>query len=85
MLNQSELLRIDKVLLDCISNVKQNMNHNQLGVLSMYQLIALENIKFGFKLSKKLLLTKVIECVQTNSVGNSLTKMHNYATRKKVT
>ena len=29
MLNQSQLVRIDKVLLDCISNVKQNMNCNQ--------------------------------------------------------
>ena len=83
MLNKSQLFRIDQVLIDSMSYVKQNETRDKLGVLSIDQLIALENCKFGFKLNRKLLPAKVMQSVQTDSVGNSLTKTHQYATRKK--
>ena len=44
-------------------------------------LILLENLKFGFKLSKNLLPAKIADCTVNDQHGNSLKKMHKYSTR----
>ena len=85
MINRAHITRLDKVLLDCLSHVKKNEQRETLEILGIEHLIELENCKFRFKLLNEILPEKVMQCVKTDSVGNSLAKMHRYKTRKKNT
>ena len=55
----------------------------ELGILSVTELIKLENMKFGHKLLSNDLPTEISKCVKNDHKGNSLIKAHGYNTRNK--
>ena len=67
----------------CLNLVNSQLPFKSLKILSICDLIKLENVKFGYKLVNGMLPTKIELCTQTDAKGKSLKKVHTYATRQK--
>ena len=55
----------------------------ELGILTINDLIELENLKFGYKLKNNLLPLAVSNSAKCNHNGKNLVKTHRYNTRNK--
>ena len=85
--SKEQLNRLQKLQTKClelIQDKKPNTNLNKtLGILSIEDMVKLENMKFGYKLVHWMLLQKIIEICCKDSKQESLTKTHHYSTRNK--
>ena len=85
--SKEQLNRLQKLQTKClelIQDKKSNTNLNKtLGILSIEDMVKLENMKFSYKLVHWMLPQKIIEICCKDSKQESLTKIHNYSTRNK--
>ena len=72
--------RLQKALDKCIKLIK----YPPPNVLSLENMITLENCKFGYKLANKLLPKEIVACALTDHKGKSLQKQHSYNTRNRL-
>ena len=59
--------------------IGRNTQRN-LKILSVKELVMLENYKFGFKLLKETLPRNIVSCALSDQDGKSLMKTHRYGT-----
>ena len=64
-------------------NTNHTKNRSHHGILNISELVMLENYKFGFKYVNKLLPTRLIKELETDSKNKTLVKKHRYNTRNK--
>ena len=80
----NKLQKLQTKCLELVQGNKINTNLNRtLGILSIEDMIKLENMKFGYKLVHWMLLQKIVEICYKDSKQESLTKSHHYSTRNK--
>ena len=72
--------RIHNALDKCVKLIKNPPPY----VLSLENMITLENCKFGYKLANKLLPKEIVACALTDHKGKSLQKQHSYNTRNRL-
>ena len=72
--------RVQKSLDKCTKLIS---NHPPT-ILSLDNMITLENCNFGYKLVNKLLPEEIVVCAMTDHKGRSLQKQHKYNTRHKI-
>ena len=77
------IAKLQKCLLKSCLHVVKSKSMTQMRILTIQNLINLENYKFGYKLVNGLLPTSVQSCVVTDPQGKSLNHSHNYSTRNK--
>ena len=75
--------KLTGIQMKCISLISKHKNRKELGILTVNELIELENMKFGYKLKNNLLPTEISHCAKHDHKGNNLTKTHRYDTRNK--
>ena len=85
--SKEQLNKLQKLKTKCLELVhssKTSTNLNKtLGILSIEDMIKLENMKFGYKLVHWMLPQKIVEICCKDSKQESLTKSHHYSTRNK--
>ena len=80
----NKLQKLQTKCLELIQDNKTNTNLNKtLGILSIEDMIELENMNFGYKLVHWMLPHKIVEICCKDSKQESLTKTHHYSTRNK--
>ena len=80
----NKLQKLQTKCLELIQENKTNTNLNKtLGILSIEDMIKLENMKFGYKLVHRMLPQKIVEICCKDSKQEPLTKSHHYSTRNK--
>ena len=80
----NKLQKLQTKCLDLVQGNKMNTNLNRtLGILSIEDMIKLENMKFGYKLVHWMLPQKIVEICYKDSNQEPLTKTHPYSTRNK--
>ena len=86
-LTSAKLNKLQRIQNNCVNLIKryQNMTsqYRDLGILNMSNIIAIENMKLGYKFNKKQLPTCIHELLTKDQNQCSLVKTHNYATRHK--
>ena len=84
----SMLNRIQKIQNNCLQCIEPRLSTKECSkkhkILSIKDLIKLEQSKLGFKVCKGLLPNKLQNCLTTDSRNNSLIKTHMYNTRHKI-
>ena len=85
--SKEQLNKLQKLQTKCLELIKDkkpytNLNKT-LGILSIEDMVKLENMKFGYKLVHWMLPQKIIEICCKDSKHESLTKTHHYSTRNK--
>ena len=87
MCKKIDLNRLQKAQDKCIKllNPKQNKeeNYSKNKILTLPQLIRLEEIKLGYKITNKMLPPNLQRLLDTDRNGYDLNKNHAYNTRKK--
>ena len=66
-----------------LNHLKTSKTLSEEGLLSIDNMISLENMKFGYKLINNLLPTRTSEICKTDHTRKSLEKGHAYGTRNK--
>ena len=79
----NKIRSIQKECLTLINGRKTNKTLSEEGLLSIDNMISLENMKFGYKLINNLLPTRTSEICKTDHTRKSLEKGHAYGTRNK--
>ena len=81
------LKKLQKIQNSCIKIMKPSMKLTEgfrdLKILTVRELVDLELCKFFFKLTNGLLPSKLMNCVLSDSRGQTLKKCHRYTTRHK--
>ena len=83
---KEQLNKIKKLQKDCLTLITGKKTCKSLteeGILSIDNMISLENMKFGYKLINNLLPERTSEICKTDHTNNSLEKVHAYSTRNK--
>ena len=80
MIGEDQISKIQKLLCKCGNLISMYSN---LNILSLKNLIKLENYKFSYKLCNNSLPEKIMTCATTDHKGLSLKKTHRYLTRNK--
>ena len=89
MLTNSQIEKLQKLQNKCIRilSKKDKINvaktRKELGILSIRELIKIENLKFGYKYENKLLPAPLINSLELDHTKMRLTKQHKYETRNK--
>ena len=86
--NADQLKKLQNIQNKCVALIKKQkfarkIDFETLEILNIKQIIKLENMKFGYKLEKKLLPAKIADCVLHDHDGKSLSRSHKYGTRNK--
>ena len=86
-INNEQLNKLQKLQTECLhlivpQNKIGNLN-KELGILTINDMIKLENYKFGYKLYNKLLHVKTHELCYLDNKSESMRKQHPYSTRNK--
>ena len=84
---KEQIIKLQKLQTKCLQLVqskqtKSNLNKN-LGILTIDEMIRLENMKFGYKLVHQMLPQKIVKTCYVDSKHQPLTKSHQYSTRNK--
>ena len=79
----SQLKKLECVQEKCANYIKKGSTLADHGILSVRQLVELENCKFGYKIVNNILPDVIANCTLTDSRGSSLVKTHRYNTRGK--
>ena len=80
---KEHLNKINKLQSKCLQLIHPKASSKSLNILSLDEMIKLENMKFGYKLVHHILPPRIIEICHKDSRAQSLTKTHNYSTRNK--
>ena len=80
---REHLNKINKLQSKCLQLIHPKVSPKSLNILSLDEMIKLENMKFGYKLVHHRLPPRIIEICNKDSRSQSLTKTHNYSTRNK--
>ena len=85
--SKEQIIKLQKLQTKCLQLVqskqtKSNLNKN-LGILTIDEMIRLENMKFGYKLVHQMLPQKIVETCYVDIKHQPLTKSHQYSTRNK--
>ena len=83
LVSKGTLQKLQKVQNKCISLIDNRKSIKDLKILTIENLILLENLKFGLKLRKNQLPAKIVDCTVNDQHGKSLKKIHTYNTRHK--
>ena len=83
MVCTSQLKKLEGVQEKCADLIRKGSKPADHGILTVRQLIELENCKFGYKLINGDLPTAIVKCTLTDTKGGSLLKTHQYNTRTK--
>ena len=89
MLTATQIDKLQKLQNKCIKIVakKDKVNvvlcRKELKILSIRELIKIENLKFGYKYDKKLLPVPLVTSLELDHTKKTLMKQHEYATRNK--
>ena len=79
--------KIQKIMNKCFNLITYQPpspeNLNKEGILTLNQLITLENQKLGYKLYNNMLPTNILQALRTDSNKKDLHKSHHYNTRHK--
>ena len=85
--SKEQLIKLQKLQTKCLELVQSNQTNTNLnralGILSIEDMIKLENMKFGYKLVHWMLPQKIVEICCKDSKQQSLTKSHHYSIRNK--
>ena len=81
MISEEQISKIQKLLCKCGNLISMYSN---LNILSLKDLIKLENYKFGYKLCNNTLPHKIMSCATTDHRGLTLRKTHRYLTWNKL-
>ena len=85
--SKEQIKKIQKLQTKCLQLIhnKQTKStpNNSLGILTIEELIRLENMKFAYKLVHQMLPQKIVEICYEDSKHQSLIKSHQYSTRNK--
>ena len=85
---KEQINKIQKIQTKCLELVVTNQRptnlNKHLGILSIEDMIALENMKFGYKLVHQMLPQKIVEICCEDNRRQSLVKTHQYGTRNKI-
>ena len=84
--NREQLNKLQREQTKCLQIVQQKKHHDphkNLCILSLTDMIRLENMKFGYKLIHQMLPTKIIETCLSDNKHQPLIKTHPYSTRNK--
>ena len=81
-LNKLQWIQTECLQLVAPSNKRGNLN-KYLGILTIHNMIMLENYKFGYKLVNKTLPTKTQQLCYLDNKNESLRKQHQYNTHNK--
>ena len=81
-LNKLQRIQTESLQLIVPQNKTGNLN-KELGILTIKDMIKLENYKFGYKLKYNLLPKKTQELCNVDNKNESLKKQHPYPTRNK--
>ena len=84
LVSTTQLSKLQAEQTKCLKLIHKNWNRSTLQILSVHDLLKLENAKFGYKLANGLLPSAIVNCTETDSYGKSLVKRHVYNTRKKI-
>ena len=79
----NKIRSLQKECLTLINGRKTNTTLSKEGLLSIDNMITLENMKFGYKLVNNLLPIRTSEICKTDHTNKSLEKAHAYSTRNK--
>ena len=74
MVSTTQLSRLQNEQDKCLKLIHKNWSRSKLQILSVRDLIELENAKFGYKLANGLLPGEKVNCTKTDSSGKSLVK-----------
>ena len=81
--SDSTIQKLQKLQDRCVALIGGNESKERTKILTVRNLIKLENAKFGHKLRHKNLPRKIMECALTDQLGCRLDKTHKYNTRNK--
>ena len=80
-----KLQKVQTKCLELVQTERSNIDLNKnLGILSIEDMIALENMKFGYKLVHQMLPQKIVEICCEDNRRQTLIKTHHYGTRNKI-
>ena len=85
--SKEQIIKLQKLQTKCLqlvqsNQIKSNTNEN-LGILTINEMIRLENMKFGYKLVHQMLPQKIVEICYVDNKHQSLINSHQYSTRNK--
>ena len=87
MLSKQNLNKLQNIQNDCIKIINNNQTTTDMykkhGILTISQLLRLENCKMMYKAKQNLLPVNVVKAIETDHHGKSLKKSHRYCTRQK--
>ena len=87
MIDTTTKTKIQKAMNKCFNLITHQKptpeNLCKEGILTLNQLITLENQKLGYKLYNNMLPTNILKAFSTDSCNNDLHKQHKYNTRHK--
>ena len=84
MISNTQLSKIQSIQDSCIKLIDSRKTNVDLGILTVNNLLELENLKFCYKYLQDALPKNVSYCVGTDPYGNSLSKKHGYNTCNKL-
>ena len=82
-ISKGNINKLSNIQSKCVSLISKCKSMRELGILTIMDLIRLENMKFGHKLLSNDLPVEIINCAKNDHKGKSLTKTHRYNTRNK--
>ena len=84
-INNEQVNKLQRIQSECLQLVTHQKNksdlNKKLGILTIIDMIKLENYKFGYKLKNKLLFIKTQEICYIDNNNKSLKKTHCYSTQ----
>ena len=72
------LKKLTGIQMKCVSLISKHKSMKELAILTVNDLIELENMKFGYKLKNNLLPTEISNCAKHDHKGKKLMKTHRY-------
>ena len=89
MLSITQIAKLQKLQNKCIKILAKNekvdvtSSRKELKILSVTELIKVENLKFGYRYDKKMLPNPLVSNLELDHTESKLTKQHNYNTRNR--
>ena len=85
--SKDQIAKLQNLQTKCLQLIQSNQTksnpNSHLGILTIEEMIRLENMKFGYKLVHQMLPQKIAETCDVDSRCQSLNKSHHYSTRNK--
>ena len=83
LVSTSQLAKLQAEQTRYLKLIHKNWSQTVLQILSIIDLVQLENAKFGYKVANGLLPSTIVQSTETDSTGKRVVKRHKYLTRNK--